>query len=78
LSACNALVSVTGIIRHVAAGGIAGRKLVLDKRDAALTNYPPVVQDSCSADLAMVDGQAALDDTGLADRLKCGLPDIAP
>lgn len=61
-----------------AAGGIAGRKLVLDKRDAALTDYPPVVQDSCSADLAMVGGQAALDDTGLADRLKCGLPDIAP
>lgn len=61
-----------------AAGGIDGRKLVLDKRDAALTDYPPIVQTSCTADLAMVGGQAVLDDTGLADRLKCGLPDIAP
>ena len=61
-----------------AAGGILGRKLVLDKRDAALTDYPPVVQQSCTADLAMVGGQAVLDDTGLSTRLKCWLPDIAP
>lgn len=61
-----------------AAGGILGRKLMLDERDAALTDYPPVVEQSCTADLAMVGGQAVLDDTGLSTRLKCGLPDIAP
>ena len=61
-----------------AAGGILGRKLVLDKRDAALTDYPPIVAQSCTTDLAMVGGQAVLDDTGLSARLKCGLPDIAP
>lgn len=61
-----------------AAGGILGRKLILDKRDSALTDYPPVVAESCKVDFAMVGGQAVLDDTGLSTRLKCGLPDIAP
>lgn len=61
-----------------AAGGILGRKLVLDKRDAKLTDYLPIVNQSCPVDFAMVGGQSAGDDTGLSARLACKLPDIAP
>jgi ABC-type branched-subunit amino acid transport system substrate-binding protein len=55
-----------------AAGGINGRKLVLDKRDSAFSNFLPQVQKSCSADLAIV-SMAILDDTGVDAWEKCGL-----
>ena len=61
-----------------AAGGILGRKLTLDKTDAALTNYLPEVKLMCPVDFSMVGGQSAGDDTGVAARVACGLPDIAP
>jgi hypothetical protein len=60
-----------------AAGGINGRKIVLDERDAALTNYQPRVVESCTQDLAMVGGGAVFDNTGVKDRLECMLPDFA-
>src|ERR1700722_12418877 len=52
-----------------AAGGILGRKLVLDKTDAALTNYLPEVHKMCPVDFSMVGGQSAGDDTGVAARV---------
>src|SRR3954447_14357026 len=54
------------------AGGINGRKLVLDKRDSAYSNYLPQIQKSCSADLAVV-SMGILDDTGVNAWEKCGL-----
>jgi ABC-type branched-subunit amino acid transport system substrate-binding protein len=55
-----------------AAGGINGRKLVLDKRDSALSNYLPQIQKSCTSDLAIV-SMGILDDTGVDAWEKCGL-----
>jgi hypothetical protein len=60
-----------------AAGGINGREIVVDERDAALTNYKPRILESCEQDFFMVGGGAVFDDTGVEDRLKCLLPDIA-
>jgi ABC-type branched-subunit amino acid transport system substrate-binding protein len=59
------------------AGGINGRKIVVDERDAALTNYKPKILESCQQDFFMVGGGAVFDDTGVPDRLKCLLPDVA-
>ncbi|HLY34936.1 MAG TPA: ABC transporter substrate-binding protein, partial [Jatrophihabitantaceae bacterium] len=55
-----------------AAGGINGRKIVLDKRDSAFSNFLPQVQKSCTSDLAIV-SMAILDDTGVDAWQKCGL-----
>ncbi|MDT4938768.1 MAG: hypothetical protein QOG80_2439 [Pseudonocardiales bacterium] len=55
-----------------AAGGINGRKLVLDKRDSAFSNYLPQIQKSCTSDLAIV-SMGILDDTGVDAWEKCGL-----
>lgn len=60
-----------------AAGGINGRKLILDKRDAALTNYQARMVESCREDFVMVGGGAVFDNTGVKDRLECMLPDVA-
>ncbi len=60
-----------------AAGGVNGRKLEVDERDAALTNYQPRVNDSCKEDFFMVGGGAVFDNTGVKERLQCLLPDIA-
>ena len=59
-----------------AAGGINGRKLLLDKRDSALTNYLPQVKTSCTADLALVGSMGILDDTGVQAWNECGLPNF--
>ena len=55
-----------------AAGGINGRKLELDKRDAAYSNYLPQIKTSCDEDLAIV-SMGILDDTGVDEWEKCGL-----
>ncbi len=57
-------------------GGINGRKIVIDKRDAALTNYKTMISDSCTTDLALVGGGGVMDDTGQVARLKCLLPNF--
>jgi ABC-type branched-subunit amino acid transport system substrate-binding protein len=57
-------------------GGISGRKLVIDDRDAALTNYQGVVTTSCDADLALVGGGAVFDDGDNGAREACGLPNL--
>ena len=59
-----------------AAGGIDGRKIILDKRDSAETDYLPQVESSCSADLAMVGTMGVLDNTGVAAWEKCGIPNF--
>ncbi|MGZ8752453.1 MAG: ABC transporter substrate-binding protein, partial [Acidimicrobiia bacterium] len=58
-------------------GGINGRTIQVDKLDAALTNYKPVVLQACADDFYLVGGGAVFDDTGVEDRLNCLLPDVA-
>ena len=61
-----------------AAGGIEGRKLILDKRDAALTNVAAQMVASCNQpDFMLVGNGEALDATGVQQRLSCQLPEIA-
>jgi hypothetical protein len=61
-----------------AAGGILGRKIVLHKRDAALTQVAAKMIESCQAPDFMLAGNGeALDATGVQQRLSCGLPEIA-
>jgi ABC-type branched-subunit amino acid transport system substrate-binding protein len=58
-------------------GGINGRKIVLKERDAKLTEFQQRVIEACDeGDFFSVGGGAVFDDTGQADRLKCGLPII--
>jgi hypothetical protein len=59
------------------AGGINGREIVVHERDAALTEVPPRMTESCREDFMMVGGGAVFDDTGQETRLSCLLPDIA-
>lgn len=60
-----------------ARGGINGRKIQVDKLDAALTNYKPKILEACGQDFYLVGGGAVFDNTGVEDRLKCLLPDVA-
>jgi hypothetical protein len=57
-------------------GGILGRQLVLDDRDAKLTEYNARILESCVADFAMVGGGAVSDDADNGARVACGLPNI--
>jgi ABC-type branched-subunit amino acid transport system substrate-binding protein len=57
-------------------GGIQGRKIVVDDRDAKLTDYNAVVTTSCDEDLALVGGGAVFDDGDNGLRVQCGLPNI--
>ncbi len=58
-------------------GGINGRKIVVDKRDAALTNVKARMTESCTEDFAMVAGGAVFDQDGVDTRLQCLLPDVS-
>jgi ABC-type branched-subunit amino acid transport system substrate-binding protein len=58
-------------------GGINGRKIVVDKKDAALTNVKAKMTEACANDFAMVGGGAVFDQDGVETRLQCLLPDIA-
>ena len=60
-----------------ARGGINGRKIVVDKRDAALTNVVARMTEACRDDFAMVGGGATFDTDGVEPRLECLLPDVA-
>jgi hypothetical protein len=57
-------------------GGILGRQVVVDDRDAQLTAYNDVVTASCTEDLALAGGGAVLDDSDNGSRVACGLPII--
>jgi Periplasmic binding protein len=59
-------------------GGINGRTIDLQLRDAMLTQFQPRVIEACDeGDFMIVGGGAAFDDTGQTERLACGLPTVA-
>lgn len=58
-------------------GGINGRKIVVDKRDAALTQVKAQMATSCAEDFMTVGGGAVLDQDGVKTRLECLMPDIS-
>jgi len=60
-----------------AAGGINGRKIVLDEYDAALFNFDAQINKACAADFFLVGNGNVFDNNpGQRDRLKCLLPEI--
>ncbi len=59
-----------------AAGGINGRKIVVNDRDAKLVNAAAVVLDACQHDFMLVGGGAVLDAPTIKPRLECGLGSI--
>lgn len=58
------------------AGGINGRKLVANTRDAKITEVRQRMLEACREDFALVGGSSALDGAGVKDRLSCLLPDF--
>lgn len=58
------------------AGGINGRQLTFEVRDAKLFEYRQRIIDACAADFMLVGGGAAFDGNGVRDRLQCLLPEI--
>ena len=59
-----------------AAGGINGRKIVVDKLDAKLFNVGQQVANACQKDFMLVGGGNAVDEPGVKPRLACKLGQI--
>ena len=59
-----------------AAGGINGRKIVIDNRDAALFNAAQQTTSACQSDFMAVGGGMALDQPAVPIREKCGLGQV--
>ncbi len=59
-----------------AAGGINGRKIVIDKWDAKLFNVGQAMTSACQKDFMLVGGGNALDEPGVKPRLACKLAAI--
>jgi hypothetical protein len=59
-----------------AAGGIDGRKIVIDNRDAALFNAAQQATAACQSDFMAVGGGMALDQPSVPIREACGLGQI--
>jgi len=59
-----------------AAGGINGRKIVVNQHDSALFNVKARMTEACAQDFFLVGGGAVFDDQGVETRLQCMLPDI--
>jgi hypothetical protein len=59
-----------------AAGGINGRKIVIDDRDAALFNSAQEATAACQSDFMAVGGGMALDQPSVPIRVACGLGQI--
>ena len=59
-----------------AAGGINGRKIVVDKLDAKLFNVGQEMIQACQQDFMLVGGGNALDAPGVQPRLNCKLGEI--
>jgi ABC-type branched-subunit amino acid transport system substrate-binding protein len=57
-------------------GGINGREIVLEMRNAALFEYGTVVTAACEDSFAMVGGLAVFDDAGAQLQVDCGLPNV--
>jgi ABC-type branched-subunit amino acid transport system substrate-binding protein len=60
-----------------AAGGINGRKIVVDNRDAALFNVASQMTSACESDFMAVGGGYAIDSAGVPIREKCGMGQIS-
>jgi ABC-type branched-subunit amino acid transport system substrate-binding protein len=60
-----------------ASGGINGRQIVIDNRDAALFNAAQVTSQSCQSDFMAVGGGMALDQPSVPIREHCGLGEIS-
>jgi hypothetical protein len=60
-----------------ASGGINGRKIVVDNRDAALFNAAQQATAACQTDFMAVGGGMALDQSSVPIREKCGLGQIS-
>ena len=59
-----------------AAGGINGRKIILDKHDAKLFNVGQAVTNACQSDFMSVGGGNAFDSAGVKIRENCKLAQI--
>jgi ABC-type branched-subunit amino acid transport system substrate-binding protein len=59
-----------------AAGGIDGRQIVVQDRDAALFNAAQVTNQACQQDFMSVGGGLALDQPSVSVRVGCGLGQI--
>ena len=57
-------------------GGINGRRLVVEQRDAGLFEYAAQVKYACENAASLVGGIGALDDLGAQDQVDCGLPNV--
>lgn len=60
-----------------AAGGINGKQLKLNLHDAKITEYQPVIEQSCKTDFALVGGGAVQDNLWPTVGAACGLVDVA-
>ena len=60
-----------------ASGGINGRKIVIDNRDAALFNAAQQATAACQSDFMAVGGGMALDQPSVPIREQCGLGQIS-
>src|SRR6201996_8761187 len=60
-----------------ASGGINGRHIVIDNRDAALFNVAAQMTAACQRDFMAVGGGYAIDASGVPIREKCGLGQIS-
>src|SRR5271170_7698888 len=60
-----------------AAGGINGRHIVIDNRDAALFNAAQQATAACQSDFMAVGGGMALDQPSVPIREKCGLGQVS-
>lgn len=59
------------------AGGILGRKIVLNKRDGKLAEAATQVVEACQTDFMLVGNGSGFDDGTVKPRTECGLPQIA-
>jgi Periplasmic binding protein len=57
-------------------GGINGREVVVEDRDAAMLSFNTEIVEACEADFALVGGGAVLDDSDNGGREACGLPNF--
>jgi Periplasmic binding protein len=60
-----------------ASGGVNGRHIVIDNRDAALFNAAQVTEQACQSDFMAVGGGMALDQPSVPVRERCGLGQIS-
>jgi ABC-type branched-subunit amino acid transport system substrate-binding protein len=57
-------------------GGIQGREVVINDRDAALFDFGQKIAEACQQDFALVGGGGVFDSQGIQDRIDCGLPNF--